>query len=87
MLRRLREIFRQIREDIPPAVESGKLKLPTDKVSPFGMVKSVNSSGNTDVLVKILDSATDRITGPVKPFDMQQMMQEMQQRRQQAPQN
>jgi hypothetical protein len=59
----------------------------SDKVSPFGMVKSVNPSGNTDVLVKILDNATDRITGPVKAFDMQQMMQEMQQRRQQAPQN
>jgi hypothetical protein len=58
----------------------------SDKVSPFGMVKSVNSSGNTDVLVKILDDATDRITGPVKTFDMQQMMQEMQQHRQQAPQ-
>jgi hypothetical protein len=58
----------------------------SDKVSPFGMVKSVNASGSTDVLVKILDDATDRITGPVKPFDMQQMMQEMQQHRQQGSQ-
>ena len=58
----------------------------SDKVSPFGMVKSVNASGSTDVLVNILDDATDRITGPVKPFDMQQMMQEMQQHRQQGSQ-
>lgn len=58
----------------------------SDKVSPFGMVKSVNSAGNTDVLVRILDNATDRMTGPIKAFDMQQMMQEMQQRRQQGSQ-
>src|SRR5258707_91817 len=31
----IREIFRQVREDIWPAVESGKLKLPIDKVYPF----------------------------------------------------
>jgi len=53
----------------------------SDKVSPFGMVKEVNG-GSTQVLVKILDSAADRITGPVKQFDMQQMMQQMQQQRQ-----
>lgn len=57
----------------------------SDKITPFGMVKEVNGSGHTEVLVKILDSFPDRITGPVKQFDMQQMMQEMQQRRQQKP--
>jgi NADPH2:quinone reductase len=34
----IREIFRQVREDIWPAVESGKLKLPIDKVYPFGKI-------------------------------------------------
>lgn len=58
----------------------------SDKVVPFGMVKSVSSHGGTEVLVKVIDNATDRITGPVKQFDMQEMMQEMQQRRQQSPQ-
>jgi len=55
----------------------------SDKVTPFGMVKEISGNGNTQVLSKILDNATDRITGPVKQFDMQQMMQEMQQHRQQ----
>ena len=31
----IREIFKQVREDIWPAVESGKLKLPIDKVFAF----------------------------------------------------
>ena len=53
----------------------------SDKITPFGMVKEV-SSGSTQVLVKVLDSAPDRITGPVKQFDMQQMIQQMQQQRQ-----
>lgn len=57
----------------------------SDKVTPFGMVKEIDSNG-AQVLVKILDNATDRITGPVKQFDMQEMMQQMQQRRQ-SPQN
>ena len=58
----------------------------SDKVTPFGMVKEISGNGNTQVLSKILDNATDRITGPVKQFDMQQMMQEMQQQHQQHPQ-
>jgi hypothetical protein len=58
----------------------------SDKVSPFGMVKEISGNGNTQVLSKILDNATDRITGPVKQFDMQQMMQQMQQQRQQKQQ-
>ena len=58
----------------------------SEKITPFGMVKEVNSSGGSEVLVKILDYFPDRITGPVKQFDMQQMMQQMQQQRQQRPQ-
>jgi len=58
----------------------------SDKVTPFGMVKEISGNGNTQVLSKILDNAADRITGPVKQFDMQQMMQQMQQQRQQKPQ-
>lgn len=58
----------------------------SDKVTPFGMVKEISGNGNTQVLSKLLDNATDRITGPVKQFDMQQMMQEMQQQHQQHPQ-
>jgi hypothetical protein len=54
----------------------------SDKVTPFGMVKEV-SKDSTMVLVKVLDNVSDRITGPVKQFDMQQMMQQMQQQRQQ----
>jgi hypothetical protein len=53
----------------------------SDKVTPFGMVKEVRSNGTT-VLVKTLDDVPDRITGPVKPFDMQQMIQQMQQQKQ-----
>jgi hypothetical protein len=56
----------------------------SDKVTPFGMVKEVGPSSSM-VLVKVLDSVPDRITGPVKQFDMQQMMQQMQQQRQQQP--
>jgi hypothetical protein len=56
----------------------------SDKVTPFGMVKEISGNGNTQVLSKLLDNATDRITGPVKQLgDMQQMMQQMQQQRQQ----
>jgi hypothetical protein len=58
----------------------------SDKVTPFGMVKEISGNGSTQVLSKILDNATDRITGPIKQFDMQEMMQQMQQQRQQHPQ-
>ena len=54
----------------------------SDKVTPFGMVKEVSENGDTQVLSKILDNATDRITGPVKQFDMQEMIQQIQQQRQ-----
>jgi hypothetical protein len=53
----------------------------SDKVTPFGMVKEVHNDSTT-VLVKVLDNVSDRITGPVKPFDMQQMIQQMQQQKQ-----
>lgn len=55
----------------------------SDKVTPFGMVKEISGNGDTQVLSKILDNATDRITGPVKQFDMREMMQQMQQHPQQ----
>ena len=32
----IREINRRMRADLPPAVESGKLRLPIDKAYPFG---------------------------------------------------
>ena len=57
----------------------------SDKVTPFGIVKE-SSSNHAMVLAKVLDNVTDRITGPVKQFDMSEMMQQMQQRRQQMPQ-
>ena len=57
----------------------------SDKITPIGMVKEVNGSGGTEVLVKVLDNFPDRISGPVKGSDIQQMMQEMQQRRQPKP--
>jgi hypothetical protein len=48
----------------------------SDKVTPLGMVKSVKANGETELLSRLVDNATDRITGPVKQFDMQQMMQQ-----------
>ncbi|HYA61672.1 MAG TPA: hypothetical protein VED66_00620 [Candidatus Sulfotelmatobacter sp.] len=54
----------------------------SDKVTPYGLVKETGKD-NTMVLVKVLDNVPDRITGPVKKFDMQEMMQQMQQQRQQ----
>ena len=51
----------------------------SEKVTPFGMVKEINANGGGQVLSKILDNAADRITGPVKQFDMQQMQQQRQQ--------
>jgi hypothetical protein len=50
---------------------------PATKVTPLGMVKSVKANGETKLLSGLVDNATaDRITGPVKQFDMQQMMQQ-----------
>jgi hypothetical protein len=53
----------------------------SDKVTPFGMVKEVNPNGGM-VLTKVITDAQERITGPVTKFDMQQMMQQMQQQHQ-----
>jgi hypothetical protein len=57
----------------------------SDKVTPFGMVNEISSNGDTQVLSKILDNATDRFTGSAKQLDMQQMIQQMHQQRQQHP--
>jgi hypothetical protein len=48
----------------------------SDKVSPFGMIKSV-SSGETMVLTKVITDAKDHITGPGQQFDPQAMRQQM----------
>ncbi len=60
----------------------------SDKVSVFGMIKSV-SSGETMVLTKVITDAKDHITGPVQQFDPQAlrqlMMEKMQQEKQQKP--
>jgi hypothetical protein len=60
----------------------------SDKVSPFGMVKEIDGH-STNVLVKVITDAKDRITGPVSPFDPQAfrqlMMEQMMKERQQNP--
>jgi len=61
--------------------KSGAEAWTSDKVVPFGMVKEVGKDSSM-VLVKVLDNVSDRITGPVRQFDIQQMMQQMQQQRQ-----
>jgi hypothetical protein len=53
-----------------------------DKISPFGMVKSI-SSGETMVLVKVITDAKDHITGPVTTFDPEQMKRQMMEKMQQ----
>jgi hypothetical protein len=55
----------------------------SDKVVPFGMVKE-SGKDSSMVLLKVIDDFPERITGPVKQFDMQQMMQQQMQQRQQA---
>ena len=54
-----------------------------DKISPFGMVKSI-SSGETMVLVKVITDAKDHITGPVQTFDPEAMKRQMMEKMQQA---
>ena len=56
----------------------------SDKVPSYGVVKEV-SNERTMVLTKVLDNYQDKIAGPVKKFDMQEMMQQMQQQRQPKP--
>jgi hypothetical protein len=55
----------------------------SDKVTPFGMVKSVDAKASTMVLVRQITDAKDHITGPVRPFDPQALGQLMQQQHQQ----
>ena len=47
----------------------------SDKVAPWGLVKSVNRD-STIILSRQITNATSKITGPVKPFDPMQMMQQ-----------
>jgi hypothetical protein len=47
----------------------------SDKISPMGLIKSVND-GRTMVLTKVITGATDHITGPVTKFDPQALMQQ-----------
>jgi len=53
----------------------------SDKVVPFGLVKQVGKDSSM-TLVKVIDDFSDRITGPVKQFNVQDMMQQMQQQHQ-----
>jgi hypothetical protein len=55
--------------------DSGSEIWTSDKVTPLGVVKEVTST-STKVLVKVISDAQDHITGPVKAFDPQQMMQQ-----------
>jgi hypothetical protein len=48
----------------------------SDKVSPLGMVKSVTESGSSMTLLKIINGATDHITGPVTKFDPQAFVEQ-----------
>jgi hypothetical protein len=57
----------------------------SDKVTPMGMVKSVNDH-ETMVLVKIINGATDHITGPVSKFDPQAFGRQAAGQKQQNPQ-
>ena len=47
----------------------------SDKVAPWGIVKTVGKDSNM-VLARQITGATTKITGPVKPFDPTQMMQQ-----------
>ncbi len=46
----------------------------SDKVTPFGLVKSVDKDGSTFVLVKTVTGATDKITGTPVPFNPMMFM-------------
>jgi hypothetical protein len=55
--------------------DSGSEIWTSDKVTPFGAVKEISAT-STKVLVKLISDAQDQITGPVKVFDPQLMMQQ-----------
>jgi hypothetical protein len=46
----------------------------SDKVTPWGLVKSVDKDGSSTVLLKVITDAKDHITGTPKKFDPMQMM-------------
>lgn len=46
-----------------------------EKTGPWGMVKSVSKDGSM-VLVRTISNATSKIKGPVRKFDLQQMMRQ-----------
>ena len=46
----------------------------SDKVNPFGLVKSVDKDGSTVVLVKTVAGATDKITAAPVPFNPMMLM-------------
>jgi hypothetical protein len=56
----------------------------SDKVTPMGMVKSINA-GQTMVLLKVITAATEHITGPVTKFDPEALKRQMMEQRQQKP--
>lgn len=49
------------------------------KIAPYGLVKSV-SPNSSMVLTRVITDAKTRITGPVRKFDMQEMMRKAQER-------
>jgi hypothetical protein len=51
----------------------------SDKVPAYGVVKELFKE-RTMVLTKVLDNYPDKITGPVRKFDLQEMMQQRQQK-------
>lgn len=46
----------------------------SDKVSPFGLVKSVEKDGSTLTLLKTISGATDKLTGTPVPFNPMLLM-------------
>jgi hypothetical protein len=50
----------------------------SDKVGPWGLVKSVDKDGSSLVLTKAITDAKDHITGTPKKFDPTQMMRNRQ---------
>jgi hypothetical protein len=51
----------------------------SDKIAPLGLVKETHSCGGM-VRTKVLENSAGPITGPVKQFDMPQMMLQCRQR-------
>jgi hypothetical protein len=54
----------------------------SDKVTPMSLVKQVGDTTSM-TLVKVINNATDHITGPVQKFDPQALQRQMMQQRQQ----